>query len=196
MDEIDKENETPNPALLKNSIEATPKEGYSNESIEEKRTLISYFKDCINSCGTFFYCCCYCNGRTLFLIFVVIINYIPLILGIIELILRNKYDSSNIFFYIDFGTELFCYFFGTISFIIDMRHKKPGKATECMAYLAIGMAIWWVLVIIIHFVVTDLEKDNTDELVKTFSTVRVLVIAVIIVLDIIALVIANYFKFW
>ena len=73
MAEIDKENETPSPALLKNSIEAKPKEDFCNESIEEKRTLISYFKDCIDLCGICFYCCsayrpndrniCHCGYR-------------------------------------------------------------------------------------------------------------------------------------
>ena len=193
MTEIDEENETPEtptpqtPLIeLNTNEEVTPDKVLNNNTNnceKEKSTQDFSIKNCIKSFDSC--CCCSCQQilRILFIIFLVIINYSPLVNGIIELILRQ---GEGIMYHVNIGIELFLYFFVTICLIINLCKEKYGKEIECGIYMGLSLAFMLALEIFEYFFFSEYETDHPIEFVNSFGKFRVLSFIPIAVIDTIA----------
>ena len=130
-------------------------------------------KDCENKQSTQStqICCTYKKLlRFVFIIFMVIINYSPLVSGIIELILRK---GDEVIYEVFIGIEIGCYGLGTIYLIIMIFKGTEDQIAEAIGYMAGSLIIVYILEILLYFSSLSYESDHPDEFVNFIGKFRI-----------------------
>ena len=124
----------------------------------------------------------------LFIIFIVIINYSPLVNGIIELLLRK---GDEVIYEVFIGIEIGCYGLGTICLIIMIFQGTDDQITQGIASMVVLLIIAYILEILLYFSSSDYESDHPDEFVNFIGKFRIFVFLAIAGIEIISLIIYD-----
>ena len=130
-------------------------------------------KDCENKQSTQStqICCTYKKIlRFVFIIFMAIINYSPLVNGIIELLLRK---GDEVIYQVFIGIEIGCYGLGTICLIIMIFQGTDDQITQGIASMVVLLIIAYILEILLYFSSSDYESDHPDEFVNFIGKFRI-----------------------
>ena len=113
----------------------------------------------------------------------VIINYSPLVNGIIELILRK---GNNVVCNIFIGNEIGVYCLGTIYIkIVINTERTKDEIIKAIVYIIRSLICFFSLEILLYFLTPSYESDHPDEFVIFFCKFRLFSFFAILGIDII-----------
>ncbi len=160
-----------------------------NNKITPCEELENNTKNCENN-KTTQSCCAYKKIlRILYIIFMVIINYSPLVNGIIELILRKGNGDYCVYI----GIEIGFYCFDTICLIVFIiSNGTTDDTTKVIIISIIVLVMVFAMELLLYFSSSSYERDDPDEFVNSFGKFRIFSFFAIVGIDIISPIIVVF----